>query len=141
MEPSSARAGLLDTCVLIDLDAVIAVGQLPDEAAICSITLAELAYGVATARTPVDAVRRAAVQARVQMMFDPLPFDERAALCYGELVALVLQAGRHPRPRRIDLMIAAVAVANSIPLYTANVDDFVGLGAPLDVVAIDSPSR
>ncbi len=131
--PSS---GLLDTCVLIDLPKLAETGQLPEQGVVSAVSLAELTYGVATARNPIEAVRRAQVQARIQALFDPLPFDERSALKYGQLVASVIAAGRHPRPRRIDLMIGAVAAANDLPLYTSNTTDFIGLEEILNVIAV-----
>lgn len=135
-EPAFER-GVLDTCLVIDLPKLAGSGLLPREAAVSAITLAELSYGVATAKTPLDAVRRAALQAQVQRWFEPLPFEGDAALKYGELVALVVAEGRHPRPRRIDLMIAAVAAANGLPLFTANADDFRGLAPVVEVVSVE----
>jgi predicted nucleic acid-binding protein len=37
-------------------------------------------------------------------------------------------------------MIAAIAVANGLPLYTCNPSDFAGIGG-LDVVAVAHPDR
>lgn len=68
--------------------------------------------------------------------FDSLPFDGDAAVGYGTLVALAIAAGRDPRPRRMDLMIAAIASARDLPLYTRNPDDFKGLDNAVTVVAI-----
>jgi toxin FitB len=52
------------------------------------------------------------------------------------LVALTIAAGSHPRPRRIDLMIAAIASARGFPLYTRNSDDFKGLERAVKVRAV-----
>jgi predicted nucleic acid-binding protein len=68
--------------------------------------------------------------------FDPLPFDGEAAARYGTLVTLAIAAGRDPRPRRMDLMIAAIASVQGLPLFTRNADDFKGLDGSLTVVAI-----
>ncbi|WFE26647.1 hypothetical protein O7623_25670 [Solwaraspora sp. WMMD791] len=56
-----------------------------------------------------------------------------AARAYGMICAAVLGAGRKPRRRLADLMIASVAVANGLPLYTTNPDDFIGLTNLVDV--------
>jgi hypothetical protein len=58
--------------------------------------------------------------------FEPLPFDGSAAR-YGTFVGLTIEMNRDPRPRRMDLMIAAIASAHGLPLYTRNADDLVGL--------------
>jgi len=68
--------------------------------------------------------------------FDSLPFDGEAAARYGTLVALAIAAGRDPRPRRMDLMIAAIASANALPLYTRNVEDFTGLDGVVTVIGV-----
>lgn len=68
--------------------------------------------------------------------FVTLPFDREGARRYGTLVALTLKANRDPRPRRLDLMIAATAGANGLPLYTRNADDFKGLEDGVEIIAI-----
>ena len=40
--------------------------------------------------------------------------------------------------RKNDLMIAATAVANGLPLYTANVEDFKGLESMLEVIGVQA---
>jgi predicted nucleic acid-binding protein len=131
---ASHAVGLLDTSSVIDLETTRKTVGLPEEVCVCAVTLAELSYGIALAADPVEASRRAQRYARVRGWFDPLPFNEVAADRYGELTALVLRAGRHPRARRMDLMIAAIAVANQLPLYTLNPADFSGLESVLTVV-------
>jgi predicted nucleic acid-binding protein len=68
-----------------------------------------------------------------------------AALSAGQQYALVcaaiLAAGRKPRGRMADLMIAAVAMANDLPLHTANPDGFAGLESLLRAVAVRSRPR
>ena len=68
--------------------------------------------------------------------FDPLPFDSEAAARYGTLVSLTIAARRDPRPRRLDLMIAAIASVAGLPLFTRNADDFKGLDTALTIVAV-----
>ncbi|OLT09200.1 hypothetical protein BJF78_31180 [Pseudonocardia sp. CNS-139] len=68
--------------------------------------------------------------------FDPLPFDHEAAARYGTLVAMTVAADRNPRPRRTDLMIAAIASSRGLPLYTRNGHDFGHLDGTLAVVIV-----
>jgi predicted nucleic acid-binding protein len=127
--------GLLDTSVVIDLDR-IPDEDLPVNAAISAVTVAELGTGVHTA---TDVVRRAVRMMRLQAVeasFEPLPFDAAAARCYNLLVALVIKAGQSPRPRRLDLMIAATAAANDLPVYTRNPKDFVALRDTMPIIAV-----
>ncbi|MBB5074636.1 hypothetical protein [Nonomuraea endophytica] len=80
------------------------------------------------------AVRMETLAAAVD--FDALPFDAEAAARYGTLVALTVAAKRDPRPRRLDLMIAAVASVHGLPLYTHNTGEFIGLEDLVVVVPI-----
>lgn len=128
-EPSR---GLLDTSVVIDLDQ-IDPERLPEQSAIAAVTLAELAAGP---HATGDAQERARRQDRLQwaaMTWDPLPFDADAARMYGRVFAAVRSAGRSARPRLADLLIAATAAANGLPLYTRNPKDFARLGRLLAI--------
>jgi predicted nucleic acid-binding protein len=128
-------AGVLDTCTYIDLD-VLHPEDLPAVPELTAITMAELQQGVAMAK---DAAVRAARMEKLGAAvadFDPLPFNGDAAARYGTLVALAIASGRDPRPRRMDLMIAAIASVQGLPLFTRNADDFKGLGSSLTVVAV-----
>ena len=64
--------------------------------------------------------------------FDPLPFGTEAARMYGRVAAAVVAVGRKPRRRVADLMIAATAMAENLPLFTTNPGDFAGLGESQD---------
>jgi predicted nucleic acid-binding protein len=44
--------------------------------------------------------------------------------------------GRDPKPRRFDMLIAAVAVALGIPLITRNENDFRGIHGALSIIAV-----
>jgi predicted nucleic acid-binding protein len=128
-------AGVLDTCTYLDLD-VLDPADLPAVPELTAITMAELQQGVAMAK---DAAVRAARMEKLGAAvadFDPLPFNGDAAARYGTLVALAIAAGRDPRPRRMDLMIAAIASVQGLPLFTRNADDFKGLDGSLTVVAV-----
>lgn len=128
--------GLLDTSVIIDLESLEA-DMLPVDAAISALTLAELAAGPHAARTAAErAIRQDRLQ-RTEAQFDPLPFDVNAARAYGRIYASVVASGRTARrPRSVDLMVAAVAVANDLPLYTRNPKDLEGLGELVEVVKV-----
>lgn len=128
-------AGVLDTCTYLDLGDLDPL-MLPEMPEITAITLAELNQGVAMAKDPVTRAARSEQLGAAIVEFDPLPFDEAAATRYGTLVALTIAANRDPRPRRMDLLIAAIASANDLPLYTRNAADFKGLAGMLEVVAV-----
>jgi len=122
-EPSTRTRGLLDTSVVIDLEH-LAPGALPDDQAISVITAAELAAGPHATDDPLERAARQERLQRVEGTVDPLPFDERAARAYGRVYAAT-RAHRKPRgARAADLLIAATALANDLPLYTRNPDDF-----------------
>ncbi|WP_157250361.1 type II toxin-antitoxin system VapC family toxin [Nonomuraea typhae] len=126
---------MIDTCVVIDL-VEIPIEDLPRISEITAVTLAELHQGVAMAKSATARAIRIETLEQAVMDFDPLPFDTEAAARYGSLVTLTLAAGRDPRSRRLDLMIAAVASSRGLPLYTRNTDDFVGLESLVTVVSI-----
>ncbi|MFZ1996829.1 MAG: type II toxin-antitoxin system VapC family toxin [Solirubrobacteraceae bacterium] len=130
-----AQRGMLDTRAVIDLPA-LDPARLPVEAAIPAIVLAELAQGVAMTKSAEQVMIRSQRLADIEAAFAAIPFDREAARRYGTLVALTIAANRDPRPRRIDLMIAATAAAHGLPLYTRNPDDFRGLDSAVTVIAI-----
>ena len=130
-----AQRGMLDTSAVIDLPA-LDPARLPVEAAIPAIVLAELVQGVAMTKSAEQVMIRSQRLADIEAAFAAIPFDREAARRYGTLVALTIAANRDPRPRRIDLMIAATAAAHGLPLYTRNPDDFRGLDSAVTVIAI-----
>lgn len=127
--------GLLDTSVVIDLD-VLSSGSLPRSLLISAVTLAELAQGPSATDDPAERASRQDRLQRVEGSFDPLPFDTAAARAYGRVCAAVRTAGRQPRGRFPDLQIASIALANGLPLYTRNPDDFRGLDGLVVVVPV-----
>lgn len=133
---SNPTVGLLDTSVIIDWDDPAVLGALPDEAAVSAVSLAELAAGPHLASDPVEVGRRQARLQQVEATFEPLPFDVDAARSFGLMVSATAAGGRTHRSRFADLMIAAIAHANSLDLYTRNPDDFVGLEALVTVTAV-----
>jgi predicted nucleic acid-binding protein len=132
------RRALLDTSVLIDFPAVH-VAKVADEVAVSAVTIGELQYGVSAAADPLAQMyRRRRVQAILDR-FEVLSFDVVAAEYYGTLAALVRDRGRNPRPRRLDLQIAATAACHGLMLLTRNGGDFVGLEPALEVVDLTNP--
>jgi predicted nucleic acid-binding protein len=128
------RRGLLDTSAVIDLER-LDPESLPVELAISALTLAELAAGPHATEDPEEQARRQDRLQRSEATFDPLPFDAAAARGYGRIYASTVTAGRRSRGRAIDLLIACIALANDLPLYTCNAQDFEHLGGLVDVVA------
>jgi predicted nucleic acid-binding protein len=142
------RQGLLDTNILI-LRRWIDPAELPDEMAISTITLAELSAGPHQVHPNSEQdrydeheerARRTEALQRAESEFDPVPFDAEAARVYGRVTAAVVAAGRKPRRRIADLMIAATAVAEDLPLYTTNPADYAGLEKLIRVVPVTRPS-
>lgn len=132
------QRGVLDTSTVILLPKLKDAALLPAEPLITAVTLAELSVGPLVASTEAE---RAARQAHVQQAeadFAPLPFDAAAARAFGRVAASLRRAGRKTQARAYDAMIAATAMANGLPLYTCNPDDFAGIDG-LEVVAVPVP--
>jgi tRNA(fMet)-specific endonuclease VapC len=129
------REGLLDTSAVLLLSEVDDPSVLPEFPLVSAVTLAELSVGPLVARDDRERAARQAVLQQVEADFDPLPFDDRAARAFGRVAASLRAAGRKVRARSYDAMIAAIAVAHDLPLYTANAADFEGVDG-LDVRAI-----
>jgi predicted nucleic acid-binding protein len=131
--------GLGDTSILIQLERLTAE-RLPAELLISTVTLAELSAGVHSAGDAGERGRRVARLQRVEAAFNPLPFDTEAARHYGVIAGEIVATGRKPRGRVADLMIASVAAANRLPLFTTNPGDFRGLESVLTVVPVPVPA-
>jgi predicted nucleic acid-binding protein len=130
--------GILDTSTLILLGRLQDTDPLPDEPLITAITLAELSVGPLVASTDEERSARQAHLQQAEADFDPLPFDAAAARTFGRVAAGLRKSGRKPAARAYDTMIAAIAIANDLPLHTCNPQDFTGI-KELKVVAV--PSR
>jgi predicted nucleic acid-binding protein len=133
--PERLTRGLLDTSVIVDLDR-LDVAQLPEEVAISTVTLAELSCGPPATTDRSERARRQDRLQRAEATFDPLPFDIEAARAYGRVCAAVLGQGRQPRRRFADLLIAATALAEELPLVTRNSKDFDGLEDLITVLEV-----
>jgi predicted nucleic acid-binding protein len=147
MTAEVSGAGLVDTNILI-LRAHIDPAELPAQMAISAISLAELSAGPHQVRTIAEQdaydeieerARRLDILQRAESEFDPIPFDAQAARAYGRVVAAVVAVGRKPGRRFADLMIAATAMVEELPLFTTNPDDYVGIEKLLAVVSVTRP--
>jgi tRNA(fMet)-specific endonuclease VapC len=133
-----ARRGVLDTSTLINLQAITEPDKLPSEPLITAITLAELAVGPLVAESANEQTARQAHLQQAEADFVPLPFDAAAARAFGRVSASLRQAPRKTAARAYDAMIAAIAIANDVPVYTCNPDDFSGIDG-LEVIAVPVP--
>jgi predicted nucleic acid-binding protein len=131
--------GLGDTNILIYLER-LAIDQLPAELLTSTVSLAELSAGVHSALDAGERARRVHRLQRVEATFIPLPFDVEAARRYGIIAAEVIAMGRKPRGRVADLMIASIAAANKLPLFTINPADFRGLESVVTAVPVPVPT-
>lgn len=132
--------GVLDTSTLILLGRIDDDAALPSEPLITAITLAELSVGPLVATSNVERAARQAHLQQAEADFDPLPFDAAAARSFGQVAASLRRAGRKRAARAYDAMIAAICVANQLPIHTCNPDDFSGIDG-LVVVKVPHPDH
>lgn len=123
---------ILDTSVVIATD----LQPLEGDLAVSAITMAELHFGVLVAKTQPIRAERLRRLLKLQQDFDPIPVDQAVAASYGQLAAAVVDAGRQPRARAMDLLIAATAHAHSARLYTRNAADLQGLEGLIDITPV-----
>lgn len=123
---------ILDTSVVIATD----LQPLEGDLAVSAITMAELHFGVLVAKTQPIRAERLRRLLKLQQNFDPIPVDQAVATSYGQLAAAVVDAGRQPRARAMDLLIAATAHAHSARLYTRNAADLQGLENLIDITPV-----
>jgi len=129
------RTGLLDTSAVLRISE-LAVEDLPEQVVISAITLAELSVGPLVADDEqVQAARQAQVQQVEADYGDPLPFGVGAARAFAQVAADSRRAGRKPKARALDALIAATAKASQLPLYTFNAKDFEAITG-IEVVAL-----
>lgn len=136
MSPRDAT-GLLDTSVVL-VTGSLDSSMLPERPVISTITLAELSAGPQTARSESERSRRLAHVQQAEADFDAVPFDAVSARAFGMVAGDLRRSGRKTAARAYDALIAAVALANDLPLYTCNPTDFEGIEG-LRVVAVPHP--
>jgi len=112
--------------------------DLPDTPLITAITLAELSVGPLVTTDPIERSRRQAHLQQAEADFEPLPFDRASARAFGTVAASLRERGRKPAARAYDALIAATALAESLPLYTCNPADFEGIDG-LEVHPVPQP--
>ena len=135
-DAARAARGLLDTSVIVDLEH-LDLASLPLEAAVSALTFAELAAGPHATTDPAERARRQDRIQRLEAATSPIRFGVSAARAYGRVFAAVASAGRKPRgAHAVDLMIAATALAEGLPLFTRNPNDFAALGGLVEIVAV-----
>ena len=138
-EPSVQRLrGVMDTNTVILLPRLTDPTVLPAEPLITAVTLAELSVGPLIASTDAERAARQAHLQQAEADFDPLPFDAPAARVFGRVAASLRRPGRKVNARAYDAMIAATALANGLPVYTCNPNDFAGIEG-LEVVPVALP--
>ena len=131
--------GILDTSAVILLPQLDDPEALPEEPLITTVTLAELSVGPLVAKHEAERAARQAQLQQAEADFTPLPFDADAARAFARVAASLRSSGRKPAARTYDAMIAATAVANALPVYTANPADFRDIDG-LEVVDVE-PTR
>ena len=124
--------GVLDTSVLI----ATGVAEIEGELAISVASVAELHFGVLVTADPSVRAERLRRLSEIQRTFDAIPVDDDVATSYGQLAAAVADAGRQPRSRVMDLLIAATAHAHAARLYTRNAADLTGIEHLVEIVAV-----
>ena len=121
---------------LLDTNACIGYLNYPDssirrviqskyslEIAVCSIVKAELFFGSKKSKNPT---LNLALQLEFLDEFQSLPFDDEAAMIFGEIRYELASKGTPIGP--YDLQIAAIALANYLILITHNTKEFNRVG-------------
>jgi hypothetical protein len=134
-----AGRGVLDTNTLILLER-LDVDALPEEPLITVITLAELSVGPLATDDPEEQAARQLRLQETEAAFEPLPLDAASARMFGQVAGSLRRSGRKPAARAFDALLASIALANDLEVYTCNPDDFAGI-AGLGVVAVPHPEH
>lgn len=131
---------MLDTSTVILLGQLSDATSLPTDSIISAITLAELSVGPHVSHTARERVARQAHLQQAESDFEAIAFGPDAARAFGRVAASLEAAGRKPAARVYDALIAASALAENVPIYTCNPDDFQGIEG-LEVRPVPHPGR
>ncbi len=112
---------LLDTSFFVATESGRPLGEMEGvtETEVSVVTLAELTLGVLMANDD-DRPARVATLSAVESTWDPLPVDAEVARQFAR-VAAVLRADRRRVPI-LDVLVAATAIAERIPVVTQDHD-------------------
>ncbi|BBY07122.1 hypothetical protein MNVI_24400 [Mycobacterium noviomagense] len=123
------------------LDTSVLIGDEPPshvQAAISVASIAELHFGVLVTSDDDERALRTERLGAIESAFDPFPITVEIAREWSRLSAAVSNRGGQPRRRSIDLVIAATANIQGVPLLTHNTGDFQIIG---DLVDVRHPSQ
>lgn len=127
----------LDTNLLIQRPQWDLLPPGSHELFVSAIAFAEFSEGTTHTNSEIAARARLDLLRFREQYGDGLPFTQREADVYRELCAIIAASGRTASGRRrVDVMIAAVAVASDAALATRNSTDFTGLASVLQVIAL-----
>lgn len=87
--------------------------------ALCSVVKAEMFYGAMKSQNQIKTLTE---QQNFLNQFQSLPFDDDAALIFGEIYADLAKKGTPIGG--FDMQIAAIALANDLTLVTHNTKEF-----------------
>ena len=112
---------LLDTSFFVATESGRPLGEMAGvtETEVSVVTLAELTLGVLMANDD-DRPARVATLSAVESTWDPLPVDAEVARQFARIAA-VLRADRRRVPI-LDVLVAATAIAERIPVVTQDHD-------------------
>lgn len=130
---------LLDTNLLIFRPDFARLGQPIEEIEVFTSTLcyAELLEGEFSDQPVAAAAAAFQVAAAQSALGEGLPFGTAELIAYRAICTAIAASGRQlTRARRMDMMIAATALANGLTLATRNVDDFKAAAMIVPVVAL-----
>jgi len=130
---------LFDTNLLINEPDYSLLPVAQDQILACTSSLcyAEFQEGEFTTDPVAAASFMLQSEDTIRAFGEGIPFGRKELAAYRAVCAAVVATGRQlTRGRRIDLMIAATALANGMTLATRNTEDFAGLERVVPVIAL-----